>query len=270
MCRSTSSTSVALRGAITSRGLSAGFVLGPANTQERWLAEALVRWRQTPTAPSPSAADLRPVLGPRNKRGGRVGPSGPLAPRQGVGTARGAPYLADLGLAGQAWQRHWGQDDGARVLTKADDAQGADAQGAARWVASLRQVVETVFHTLGERFGLTFPQGADLLGPADASGGQDRGLQLGRLCQSPVQPSYLCELRPAWIMCITRLKLGSPGGFLMRNAGDHVCRHQYLSALADERHSRAGRGGTTPYRRAWLCPCHVKHHAGDGLRSYYA
>ena len=149
---------VSLLGAITPRGLIAGFVLGPANTQERWLAEALVRWRQTPTAPSPSAADLRPVLGPRHKRGGRVGPSGPLAPRQGVGTARGAPYLADLGLAGQAWQRHWGQDDGARVLTKADDAQGADAQGAARWVASLRQVVETVFHTLGERFGLTFPR----------------------------------------------------------------------------------------------------------------
>jgi hypothetical protein len=74
---------VALRGTITSRGLSAGFVLGPADTQERWLAEALLRWRQAPTAPSPSAADLRPVLGPSHQRGGRVGP---LAP--GRGSAR--------------------------------------------------------------------------------------------------------------------------------------------------------------------------------------
>jgi hypothetical protein len=149
---------VALLGALTPRGLSAGFVLGPADTQERWLAEALLRWRQAPAGPCPSAADLLPVLGPSHKRGGRVGPTGPLAPRQGVGTASGAPYVADLGFAGQAWQRHWGQDYRAHVLTKADYAQGADAHGAARWVASLRQVVETVFHTLGERFGLTFPR----------------------------------------------------------------------------------------------------------------
>ena len=152
---------VALLGAITSSGLIAGFVLGPANTQERWLAEALVRWRQAPLAPPPSAADLVPLVGPRHKRGGRVGPTGPLAPRQGVGTASSAPYLADLGFAGQAWQQHWARDYGAFILTKADYAQGADpadAQGAARWVASLRQVVETVFHTLSARFGLTFPR----------------------------------------------------------------------------------------------------------------
>src|SRR5439155_24946536 len=152
---------VSLLGAVTAGGLIAGFVLGPADTQERWLAEALLRWRQAPTAPSPSAADLLPVLGPSHKRGGRVGPRGPLAPRQGVGTASGAPYLADLGFAGQAWQRHWAQDYGAFILTKADYAQGADPaapQGAARWVASRRQVVETVYHTLSARFGLPFPR----------------------------------------------------------------------------------------------------------------
>ena len=38
------------------------------------------------------------------------------------------------------------------------DVKQADPQGAARWVASLRQVVETVFHTLSARFGLTFPR----------------------------------------------------------------------------------------------------------------
>jgi hypothetical protein len=70
---------VSLLGAVTPSGLLSGFVLGPADTQERWLAEALLRWRQAPTAPSPSAADLRPVLGPSHKRGGRVGPRGPLS-----------------------------------------------------------------------------------------------------------------------------------------------------------------------------------------------
>ena len=152
---------VALLGAVTPRGLITGFVLGPASTQERWLAEALVRWRHAPTAPPPSAADLAPLGGPRHKRGGRVGPTGPLAPRQGVGTASSAPYLADLGFAGQAWQQHWARDYGAFILTKADYAQGADpadAQGAARGVASRRQVVETVFHTLSARCGLTFPR----------------------------------------------------------------------------------------------------------------
>src|SRR5207249_4021797 len=48
---------VALLGAVTPRGLLSGFVRGPATTQERWLAEALVRWRHAPTAPLPSAAD---------------------------------------------------------------------------------------------------------------------------------------------------------------------------------------------------------------------
>src|SRR5437764_10745536 len=66
---------VSLLGAVTPSGFLSGFVLGPANTQERWLAEALLRWRQAPTAPPPSAADLAPLVGPSHKRGGRVGPT---------------------------------------------------------------------------------------------------------------------------------------------------------------------------------------------------
>src|SRR5438094_860727 len=81
----------------------------------------------------------------------------------------------------------------------------AEGVGVARWVASLRQVVEAVCHTLSERFGLTF--GADLLGTADASGGAERCLQPGRLWQSPVQPPHVYHLQPARILCITRLQV---------------------------------------------------------------
>src|SRR5918912_392747 len=55
-------------------GVLTGFVLGPATTEERWLAEALLRWRQDPSAPPPTAEDLAPALGP-TPRAKRAGPA---------------------------------------------------------------------------------------------------------------------------------------------------------------------------------------------------
>jgi hypothetical protein len=92
---------VSLLGAVTSRGLISGCVLGPANTQERWLAEALLRWRQAPTAPPPCAADLAPVVGPSHKRGGRVGPTGPLAPGRASAWPVGLPTWPIWALRGR-------------------------------------------------------------------------------------------------------------------------------------------------------------------------
>src|SRR5207247_2531602 len=58
------------------RGIT-GFVYGPANTEERWLAEALFRWRADAYATAPTAAQLARVLGPAHRRHGqRYGPSG--------------------------------------------------------------------------------------------------------------------------------------------------------------------------------------------------
>ena len=148
--------------AVTAQGLISGFVLGPANTEERWLADALLHWRVDPSAPAPSAAALAPLLDtlPYHQRP-RPGPTGPLGPRRGAGVAPTCPYVADLGFRGSAWQQHWARDYSACVLTTADyvATQAPPARAAAcRWLSSHRQVGETLNALLSERLGLKFPR----------------------------------------------------------------------------------------------------------------
>jgi hypothetical protein len=150
---------VKLLTAVNSHGLITGFVFGPANTEERWLAEALLRWRTFPQAPPPQAEDLAAVL-PRDHpgRGPRRGPSGPVVPATGAGCATAPCYLADLGFAGHHWHTHWQLDYQARVLTQnLFDGQAQQAQ-LARQLHSLRQVVEEVNHLLTDSLGLAFPR----------------------------------------------------------------------------------------------------------------
>jgi hypothetical protein len=152
---------VSLLTVVRADGVITGFVLGPANTEERWLAEALLRWRRDPAAPVPTAEDLAPVLGPTHHAGGtRRGPTGPLGPRGAVGGVSTAPYLGDLGFAGDAWQAHWRDAYGATVLTKADYAAAPPAPRtqAAQWLSSLRQVIETANAVLVDLLGLKFPR----------------------------------------------------------------------------------------------------------------
>ena len=152
---------VHLLAVVNAHGLITGWVIGPANTAERWLADALWRWRAAPTAPVPTAAELAPVPGPTHGAGQqRTGPTGPLAPRLGAGAWTAAPYLADLGFAGAAWEQHWAQDYGARVLHKGQ-YRGLPADQARRlthWLGGLRQEVETAFGGLTDQFGLKFPR----------------------------------------------------------------------------------------------------------------
>jgi hypothetical protein len=143
-------------------GSITGFVTGPANTGERWLAEALLRWRAAPTAPAPTAAGLDPVLPKSKERGGqRIGPTGPLGPWLAAGTPAPVAYLADLGFGGRHWQRHWQEHYDALVLTKRDfQALGGvvDPMAAASVHASFRQVVETTITFLDQFLGLKFPR----------------------------------------------------------------------------------------------------------------
>lgn len=142
-------------------GTISGFVLGPANTEGRWLAEALLRWRQDPTRPAPTAAELAPVLGPTRLPGGRTGPTGPVGPRLGVGPDDAALYLGDGGFQGRHWQAHWQREYAAAVLTYRDDAlQPAPGQQRAlhHFYASFRQVVETIHSLLDDLFGLAYPR----------------------------------------------------------------------------------------------------------------
>ena len=152
---------VKLLAAVRPAGTISGFGIGPANTEERWLLDALLRWRCAPEAPPPPAEQLAPILGRTHHGGGqRIGPTGPRASFLGVGAPADGCYVADWGLAGAAWQAHWRTHSGACVLTKAQCARLADPTDRAavtRWLCGLRQAVETTFNTLTS-LGLAFPR----------------------------------------------------------------------------------------------------------------
>jgi hypothetical protein len=143
-------------------GVITGFVQAPADTAERWLADALFGWRAAPTAPQPSAAHLAPVLGPRHTKGGqRTGLTGPIRGRLAVGTPATDAYVVDLGFAGARWQAHWRDHYGATVLTKRDlppDATPTAQHALMRVACGARQIVETAFGWLSAQLGLEFPR----------------------------------------------------------------------------------------------------------------
>jgi hypothetical protein len=147
---------------VDAHGLITGFVLAPADTEERWILEAFLRWRQDETAPQPTAADMAEALGPSHRRGGqRTGPTGPMGPRLGVGRPSTVPYLGDLGYTGACWVASWWATYHAAVLTKADCAPVPDEaaqQAAQSWFSGLRQVVETINELLTDQLGLKYPR----------------------------------------------------------------------------------------------------------------
>lgn len=150
---------VKLLTAVSAHGLITGFTVGPAATEERWLAEALLRWRAFPLAAPPKAADLEEVLSSRGpKRGPRRGPSGPVGVSTGAGRATAAGYIADLGYAGEEWDAHWQADYGAVVLTQAAFDGSASEAVLNRQLHGLRQVVENVNQVLDGVLGLKFPR----------------------------------------------------------------------------------------------------------------
>jgi hypothetical protein len=144
------------------QGTIDGCVIGPAATSEYWLAEAVLRWRVDPTAPTPTPQELAPRLGPTHLKGGlRVGPPGPLGPRLAAGAPSTLPIQADLGFTGRHWRRHWRTAYGTPVLTKADFDHLADPverRRAKLGFNSRRQDLETVFSTLTDHLGITFPR----------------------------------------------------------------------------------------------------------------
>lgn len=140
---------------VNPHGSITGAISGPANTEERWLAEALFRWRTAPASPAPTAAQLDPILGPAHRGDGhRRGPTGPLSLRGAVGAVFHGVYLGDLGYRGKDWARHWFDHYAVTVLTKTLYPSRADR----RWLSGRRQVVETINGWLEDRFGLNFPR----------------------------------------------------------------------------------------------------------------
>jgi len=145
--------------AVDNLGFVTGWVVGPASTEEHWLAEALFTWRRSPTVRAPTADDLAEALGPSHRNGGaRHGPRGPVRGRWSAGAPFDGPSLSDLGLRGAAWRAHWRRQLGACVLLKTDFAPGAEQPHAKRWFNAHRQRIETTFSQLTQVFGLKYPR----------------------------------------------------------------------------------------------------------------
>ena len=49
---------VQLLGSVSPHGVLTGWLIGPAHTEERWVAEAFFRWRRAPMASPPTVAQL--------------------------------------------------------------------------------------------------------------------------------------------------------------------------------------------------------------------
>ena len=103
-----------------------GWGVGPASTNDRALAETLFAGRTAPTPRLPS-----------------------------VGTAARGVYVADTGFAGTACEAHWVATYRAQVVAPPQDiAKWAWPVGDRRWLAGVRQVVESVIDRVQGPFGL--------------------------------------------------------------------------------------------------------------------
>jgi hypothetical protein len=188
---------VQMLAAVSEEGLITGFVVGSARTEERWLAESLMRWRKEPLASVPRAEELEEVLGRSHggrkgsKRKGRVGPLGPIGLERGVGESKEGLYIADAGFEGETWQRHWSQDYGAVVLTRGEyqGLEGEEQHEWSRWLSGLRQIVERTFSALVEVFSLTFPRARTYWGLLARIAAKVAAFNIGgyinRLCNKP-------------------------------------------------------------------------------------
>jgi hypothetical protein len=136
--------------ACTPQGAITGWLVCPANADDRWNLQAFLSQRAGQmhlAGPAP-----RPRTG---KQGWLTRPAGQFLPPLAVGSAHSSVYLADRGFNGARWQRHWQQWQ-ARVLSippaNAPEA-AAWSPASRRWLNTARQCIETVFAHLTDVFG---------------------------------------------------------------------------------------------------------------------
>jgi hypothetical protein len=131
---------------INQHGVATGWALASGNVQERWVAELLFSTRAgVPGLQGPLDAKGHKPKVPLPEEWMAVVPSG--------GTASKKPILSDCGFRGDDWLAHWANAYGAQVCPLPKAAPRATRH----WLSSVRQVVETTFANLTERFGLKYP-----------------------------------------------------------------------------------------------------------------
>ena len=137
-----------LLAAVSRNEVVSGWLLGTASINDRWLMEAFVSAR---------AGQPQLVEPPRQSAAARAEhtppPVGAIGPFQAVGYAQDRPYLADKGFNGQRWSSHWQTQYQAVVITAPPDNTAHRWSSQAKvWLASHRQIIETVFARLDQVF----------------------------------------------------------------------------------------------------------------------
>jgi hypothetical protein len=134
--------------AVQPQAMISGFIISPAKTSERWLAEYILCHRNNPLAKPVGLEDL-----PRSHGKKRVGPDGEIWPKEGIGNNHPGLYLTDRGYTGKWWDEHWDNDYKTRVLTP-ESYSGFEVEILRPLHSSSRQVIEDVNEHLSDDLGL--------------------------------------------------------------------------------------------------------------------
>lgn len=135
---------------ITASGVITGFVTSPANSAERWAANALFSWRADPTVPP---VDIEQTTQTRKPSHRLVGPRGHQLSPTTAGERVTGIYLADRGFTGVEFHRTWRTRCGATVITP-DVLAPQDRH----WFHDARQRIETVFAVLTTVLHVKYPR----------------------------------------------------------------------------------------------------------------
>jgi len=160
--------------AVTPAGVITGFVVGSAGTQDRWLFDAFVTWRQDPAATPWTVHELA-AADPRHRSRHlkRTGVTGPRWWPDSVGHAQSGIYLTDNGFSGPVWHHHWRVDDQAEVISSRDAR--TDPQPHHR----RRQIVETINAALTDVLHLAYPGAKSMWGTVSRIATKCLALNLG-------------------------------------------------------------------------------------------
>jgi len=131
-------------------GAVTGWVTATASIQDRWLMEALLSAR----AGQPQLCG--PAHRPRASRAQHSEPPlGHVGPVQAAGVSKLRPFVADKGFNGQRWIDHWRSAYSAHVIAvPPDNAPQPWPPVLKTWLASTRQLIETVFAILSGVFSI--------------------------------------------------------------------------------------------------------------------
>lgn len=136
-----------LLASVTAQGIVTGWVIAPAQVDDRWVMDAFVQARcgLVSNGPPPNA----------HHETTRTPPVGHIGPRLAVGFQSQRPYVLDQGFNGERWRYFWQATYGIEAITVPPaNAPEAWAVSWKQWLAHHRQIVETVFARLDSVFAL--------------------------------------------------------------------------------------------------------------------